>query len=171
MVPHPEYTLVASRPSPHGHTGGADLHGTHEARCLLRHLEVDARSTSRELATSTLHHRYLQTTLPFRPPRTPSRRYILAPGLLNVPSYKAPAICITPAWDRPIRALDSKWQITSGTPAHSPTNRSALILNEDYFSPADPNSNEDFWHIKLILSPLAHLLRPCSLRTSLSLLP
>jgi hypothetical protein len=69
MVPHPEYTSVASRPSTHGHTGGADLHGTHEARCLLRHLEVDARSTSRELATSTLHHRYLQTPLPFRPPR------------------------------------------------------------------------------------------------------
>jgi hypothetical protein len=89
---------------------------------------------------------------------SPSRRYILALGLLNVPSYKAPAICITPAWDRPIRALDSKWQITPGTPAHSPTNRSALILNEDYFSPAGPNSSEDFWHIKLILSPLAHLL-------------
>lgn len=97
---------------------------------------------------------------------SPSRRYILVPGLLKVPSYKVPAICITPTWDRPIRALDSEWQISPGTPAHSPTNRSALILNNDYSCPAGPNSNEDFWHIKLILSPLAHLLRPCSLRTS-----
>lgn len=48
MVPHPKHTAVASRPSSstHAHTGGADLHGTHEARCLPRHLDVDARSTS-----------------------------------------------------------------------------------------------------------------------------
>jgi hypothetical protein len=69
--------------------------------------------------------------LRFRRGRSPSPRYILASGLLKVPRYKAPAICITPARDRPFRALDSNWQITPGTPAHSPTNRSALILNED----------------------------------------
>lgn len=43
----PEHAAVASRPSPgpHAHAGGADLHGTHKARCRLRHFDVDARST------------------------------------------------------------------------------------------------------------------------------